>query len=69
METATFNIPSLSCSACSNKIQDEIKSMNGIGSVEVDLKTQTVRVEYDPKSIDASDIRKRVSEMGYEVIR
>lgn len=69
METTTFNVPSLSCSVCSNKILNEIKSMKGIGNVEVDLKTQTVRVEYDPNGIDASDIRKRVSEMGYEVIQ
>ncbi|MDP4091891.1 MAG: heavy metal-associated domain-containing protein [Bacillota bacterium] len=69
METTVFNVPSISCSVCSNKIQDKIKAMNGIGKVEVDLKTQNVTVDYDPDTVNATDIRKRVSGMGYEVIQ
>ena len=69
METATFNIPSISCSACSGKIQDGIKGMKGVGGISVDLKTQAVKVDYDPQEIQATDIRSRISSMGYEVIQ
>ena len=69
MNTTTFNVPSLSCSVCSNKIQNEIKTMKGIGNVEVDLKTQTINVEYNPDDVEATAIRKKVSDMGYEVIK
>ncbi len=67
METVSFNIPSISCSACSRKIQEEIKSLQGIENVSVDLKTQSVNVDYDPGSINSQEIKNKIISMGYEV--
>ncbi len=67
METTKFSIPSISCSACANKIKEGIMSMNGVENATVDLKTQTVEVNYDPHGIQAQDIRKKVASLGYEV--
>ncbi|MCX7746075.1 MAG: heavy-metal-associated domain-containing protein [Clostridia bacterium] len=69
MESTTFNVPSISCSTCSGKIQSGIKEMNGIENVSVDLKTQMVTVEYNPDNVSAQDIRKKISTLGYEVIQ
>ena len=69
MNTTTFNVPSISCSNCSNKIQQELRSMKGVEIIDVDLKTQMVKVDYDPGAIQPSDISKRILSMGYEVIR
>jgi copper chaperone len=69
METTTFNVPSISCNACSNKIQEGLKDMQGIGNVLVDLKSKTVNVEFNPSLIQPRDIRKRVSSLGYEVLQ
>jgi copper chaperone len=68
MEEASFNIPSLSCSVCSGRIQGELKGMNGVRSVDVDLKAQSVRVSYDPDELRQQDIRKKIAAMGYEVL-
>jgi len=65
----TFNVPSISCSICSNKIQEGIKSLNGINSVTVDLKTQSVSVDYNPSDIQPQEIRRKVSSMGYELVQ
>lgn len=67
MEKTTFNVPSISCNVCLNKIQDGIKELNGINDVSVDLKTKIVSVDFDPKDINPQDIRRKVSSMGYEV--
>lgn len=69
METTEFNVPSISCSTCSSKIQNGIKDLKGIGNVSVDLKSQLVKVEYNPGDITPADIRKQVSMLGYEVVR
>ena len=69
MESTTFNVPSLSCSVCSNKIQEGLKAVNGVSDVSVDMKSQTVTVGYDASNINESDIRKTISSMGYEVIQ
>ena len=68
METVSFNVPSISCSNCSNKIQNTLSSMNGVNNVTIDLKTQSVQVEYNPDSIDPQEIKKEISSMGYEAI-
>jgi copper chaperone len=67
METTTFNVPSITCNVCSGKISEGLKALRGINDVNVDLKTKTVNVNYDPNEVQPQDIRKRVSSLGYEV--
>ncbi|RCX16078.1 copper chaperone CopZ [Anaerobacterium chartisolvens] len=69
METTTFNVPSITCSICSNKIQQSLKGVKGVNTVSVDLKTKTVNVDYEPHDINPEEIRKNVSSIGYEVIQ
>jgi len=68
METATFNVPSISCSACSSKIQESVKSLKGVENVSVDLKSQQVNIDYNPDNIKPQEIKNYISQMGYEVI-
>lgn len=67
METVSFNVPSISCSSCSNKIKNSLSSINGVSNVTIDLKTQSVQVEYNPDSINPQEIEKAITSMGYEV--
>ena len=69
MSTTAFNVPSISCNVCSNKIQDGLKNLDGINNVNVDLKTKVVNVDYNPSKIQPLDIRKKVSDLGYEVLQ
>ena len=69
MEETSFNIPSLSCSVCSGRIQGELKGMSGIENVNVDKKTQSVRVSYNPDELRPEDIGKKIASMGYEVLK
>lgn len=69
MESAAFSIPSISCSSCSNKIQEGVKELKGVGNITVDLKSQMVNVEYNPQEIQAQDIKKKISSMGFEVMQ
>ena len=62
-------VPSLSCGTCSSKILREIKTIEGIRNAQVDLKTQTIKMEYDPNNIDAVSIKRKIMEMGYEIIQ
>ncbi|TYQ14813.1 UNVERIFIED_CONTAM: Cu+-exporting ATPase [Acetivibrio alkalicellulosi] len=68
METTVFNVPTISCSACSSKIQEGVKEIKGITNVSVDLKSQQLKVDYIPEEIKPHDIKKHLSQMGYEVI-
>lgn len=67
METTSFSVPSITCSVCSNKIQQGLNTVDGINNVNVDLKTKMVNVDFDPNKVQPQEIRKKVSAMGYEV--
>lgn len=69
METTTFTVPSISCSICSGKIKEGVGALNGVGNISVDLKSQSVNVEYDPSNLQPQDIKKKISSLGYEVIQ
>ncbi len=69
MDTTTFNVPSISCSICSNKIQEGLKAVDGIQNVSIDLKSQTVKVDYDSGRINPQEIRYGIVTQGYEVIQ
>lgn len=68
METTTFNVPTLSCSACSRKIEESVKELKGIVNVSSDLKSQHINVDYNPSDITPQEIKKHISAMGYEII-
>jgi len=68
MQTVTFNVPSISCSACSTKIQESIKSLTGIQNISINLKSQQLKVDYNPDNIIPQEIKTHISKMGYEII-
>lgn len=67
MENISFNIPSLGCSECSEKIRSTVKAITGVQNVSVNLKSQQLSVEFDPSRINADTIKTAVSEMGYDI--
>ncbi len=69
MQKVDLNIPSLSCSACSKKVVEGLKSIKGVNNVSADLKSQVVTVEYNPSDIQPQDIKKEVWDMGFDVIQ
>lgn len=69
METTSFNIPSLSCSVCSNRIQSELRVLDGVERVNVDMKTQSVNISYNPQEVQPQDISKKITSMGFEVLK
>jgi len=68
METMSINVPSASCSICSEKIKKEIGALNGVNDVTVDLKTQNVNVVYDSATISPEKITGTIISMGYEIV-
>lgn len=68
METVTFNVPTLSCGACSDKIQENVREIKGVTNSSIDLKSQQLKVEYNPSDISPEEIKKHISKMGYEVL-
>ena len=62
-----LNIVGMTCSACAASIEKSIRSLEGVESVFVNIATDKARVEYDPSLVSIFDLRKAVTDVGYDV--
>ena len=64
MTTRTFSVPSISCGHCKAAIEGEVRQVDGVARVEVDIEAKTVAVE---GSASDEAIVAAIDEAGYEV--
>ena len=65
--TAILNVEGMSCSHCENSVKKSVGSLDGVDSVQVDLKGKKVTVEYDAGRVDVQKIRETIEDQGYDV--
>lgn len=65
MTTKHFHITGMSCSACSAHVKNAVQKIQGIDSVEVNLLTNKMTVNYDSAAVDADKIITAVQKSGY----
>ncbi|MBR5485324.1 MAG: heavy metal translocating P-type ATPase [Oscillospiraceae bacterium] len=60
-----FSVTGMTCSACSANVDRTVKKLSGISAVNVNLLSNSMTVEYDEKTISASEIINAVQQAGY----
>jgi len=63
-----FPVQGLGCAACVARVQGAINAVEGVESCNVSLASNSAQVDYDPKAVSASDIKKAVQDAGYDLI-
>jgi len=66
MKTESYKITGMSCAACSARVEKALKRRKGIKSVNVNLATNSMTVEYDPSIIQSPLIIQYVKDAGYK---
>jgi copper ion binding protein len=71
MQKATIQLETLTCPSCMQKIENGVKSLDGVDkkSIKVLFNSSKVRVEYDDKKVSIKDIENAIDKLGYEVIK
>ena len=71
MQKATIQIETLTCPSCMQKIENGVKSLDGVDkkSIKVLFNSSKVRVEYDDEKVSIKDIENAIDKLGYEVIK
>ena len=64
-----YKIGGMTCSACSNRVERGVKKMEGVLDANVNLTTETLTVKFDENKIAEQDIEKKVSDLGYTVVK
>lgn len=68
MTVANLDVRGMSCSHCEHSVKTSVGSLPGVSSVQVELKTGKVTVEYDPKKVELKVIKETIEDQGYDVI-
>ena len=58
----------MDCASCAANIEHTLKKIKGVQSAGVNFASEKARVEFDVSQIDASAIKKIISELGYSAI-
>ena len=67
-EKIILKVKGMSCTACAANIEKNIKKMNGIISAGVNFAAEKATVEYNSDEVRLSDIKKKISNLGYEAV-
>lgn len=66
MKKVKFDVQGMTCSSCSAHVENAVKKLEGIESVNVNLLSNNMMVEYDEKVLDNNKIINAVVDAGYE---
>lgn len=71
MQKATIQLETLTCPSCMQKIENGVKSLDGVDkkSIKVLFNSSKVRVEYDDEKVSIKDIENAIYKLGYEVMK
>lgn len=65
MKKTKFDIQGMTCSSCSTHVENAVKKLNGIKSVNVNLLSNNMLVQYDENILNISEIINEVEKAGY----
>ena len=54
------------CTDCKQRLEKELNYTKGISYAELNMATKQLEIKYNPKKISVDDIRKTISEIGYD---
>ena len=63
--TEKFNVTGMTCSACSAHVEKNVKKLNGVKSVNVNLLQNNMHVDFDETAVSVDDIINAVVSGGY----
>jgi len=63
--SAKFVSPDISCNHCAMAIKNGLGPVDGVDAVAVDVDTKTVTVDFESDRVSETDIRSKLSELGY----
>ncbi|WP_313957188.1 heavy metal translocating P-type ATPase [Aliarcobacter butzleri] len=66
MKSQKFDIKGMTCSACSTAVDRNVKKLEGINEVNVNLLNNSMIVKYDENVLNNEIIIKKVQDAGYE---
>jgi copper chaperone len=69
VESTTLVAPDISCEHCKHAIEGAVGKLVGVSTVQVDIPSKTVHIDYDPQKVSLVKIEEVLDDTGYTVAR
>ena len=67
MATTVLNVPDISCEHCQRTISNALTPVEGVRTVNVDIPTKQVQVDYDETVVDVNRMKEILQDEDYPV--
>lgn len=69
MQKATIQLEALTCPSCLQKIDNAVKSLDGVDkdSVKVMFNSSKVKLKFDDEKLSIENVENAITSLGYEV--
>ncbi len=67
MKKEKYQVSGMSCASCASSIQNALKKLDGVTSVNVNLASETLSIDYDSSVITREQISEVVDNLGYKI--
>ncbi len=64
----TIPVIGMACAACAANVERKLNAIEGVNSAAVSLAGRTVLVDYNPERVTPEDMKRQVSEAGYDLV-
>jgi copper chaperone CopZ len=61
-----ISVSDINCTVCATAIQKQVMKIPGIEDVKTSIMLNKVFIDYDPKLVDTSTIRKAIDKTGFK---
>jgi Cd2+/Zn2+-exporting ATPase len=68
-DVAQFSVPEMDCASCAGKVENSVRKLDGVQSVDPQVTTGTVTVGYDGDRTSSEAVADRIEKAGYRVDR
>ncbi len=68
LQEISFPIDNMTCTACAASIERSLSKEAGVSKIVVNYATEKANLAYDPSVIKLSEIKAKISKLGYEAI-
>ncbi|KAB2953405.1 copper-translocating P-type ATPase [Heliorestis acidaminivorans] len=68
VEKVIVSINGMTCASCVRRVEKGLAKVEGILQVQVNLATEKATIEYDSSTVSLGQIKRKLSDLGYEMI-
>ncbi len=60
-----IKVSGMDCGSCAASIDATLKKVKGVNAVKASFAAASVEVDYDPKAVSITDLKGKISSLGY----